>query len=518
MGALFDTEKEMIQMKQQNAPPVLRRVRRLDSIRLDADDRTYFTEEGYLVDHPVLTSVGIFEYRNPDGSVRRELRLPGHVFAEKSLKTYRGKPVIITHSAGKISKNNVDREQIGTILSDGYQDGDDVRAEIIIHNTDAMKSSGLKELSLGYNLDLIEEPGEWNGQPYDAVQTNIVINHLALVASARAGDQARLNIDGSDEPELKGGKVTASGSGRGNQEHLPSGSSAGVDDKKNKGGKKTMANLNIDGFDMTPEQMVEAISQYKASHEAGGAAAAAGDGAGVPGTAGKEPPVGAAKQEPAAGEVPPAVLAASAAQEPPAAEPEKKDADDLTPLIAAVEQLLAALKAKGGNTDGAGREGTEPPASTGGGAPAGVKQDGEGAGNPAGCGKEDSNTAGSGDMSRSLNADSADDLFRQRLGICRVGDRLGLEGLEAMSIPDGKKAVIAKVLPDMRLDGKDTAYVDAAYDIAVEKACSRKDVDYQRQQMAGGTPPGMRTDGVGSDGSMASRARQKMIDREGGSE
>ncbi|MCI9600527.1 MAG: DUF2213 domain-containing protein [Lachnospiraceae bacterium] len=150
-------------MKQQNAPPKLKRVRRLDSIRLDADDRTYFTEEGYLVDHPVLTSVGIFEYTNPDGTIRRELRLPEHVFAEKSLKTYRGKPVIITHSAGKISKNNVDREQIGTILSDGYQDNDDVRAEIIIHNTDAMKSSGLKELSLGYNLDLIEEPGEWNG-------------------------------------------------------------------------------------------------------------------------------------------------------------------------------------------------------------------------------------------------------------------------------------------------------------------------------------------------------------------
>ena len=512
MGALFDTKKEMIQMKQQNAPPVLRRVRRLDSIRLDADDRTYFTEEGYLVDHPVLTSVGIFEYRNPDGTVRRELRLPEHVFAEKSLKTYRGKPVIITHSAGKISKNNVDREQIGTILSNGYQDGDNVRAEIIIHNTDAMKSSGLKELSLGYNLDLIEEPGEWNGQPYDAVQTNIVINHLALVASARAGDQARLNMDGSDEPELKGGKVTASGSGRENQEHLPSGSSAGVDDKKNKGGKKTMANLNIDGFDMTPEQLVEAISQFKASHEAGGAAAAAGDGAGVPGTAGKEPPVGAAKQEPAAGEVPPAVPAASAAQEPPAAEPEKKDADDLTPLISAVEQLLAALKAKSGNMDGAGT------AATGEGAPAAAKQDGEESGEPAGCGKEDANVDGSGDMSRSLNADSADDLFRQRLGICRVGDRLGLEGLEAMSIPDGKKAVIAKVLPDMRLDGKDTAYVDAAYDIAVEKACSRKDVDYQRQQMAVGTPPGMRTDGVGGDGSMASRARQKMIEREGGSE
>ena len=91
-------------------------------------------------------------------------------------------------------------------------------------------------------------------------------------------------------------------------------------------------------------------------------------------------------------------------------------------------------------------------------------------------------------------------------------------GWESMSILDGKKAVISKVLPDMRLDGKDMAYVDAAYDIAVEKAGRRKDVNYQRQQMAGGTPPSIRTDGVGGDGSMASQARQKMIEREGGSE
>ena len=86
-----------------------RRVRRLDSIRLDVDDRTYFTDEGYLVDHPILTSCGIFEYTNPDGSIRRELRLPEHVFAQTSLKTYKGKPIIITHDAGVVSKNNVDR-------------------------------------------------------------------------------------------------------------------------------------------------------------------------------------------------------------------------------------------------------------------------------------------------------------------------------------------------------------------------------------------------------------------------
>lgn len=216
--------------------PKLRRVRRLDSIRLDKNDSTYFTNEGYLVDHPILTSCGIFEYTNPDGSIRRELRLPKYVFDENSLKTYRGKPIIITHDAGVVDKNNVDKEQIGTILSDGYEDGEDVRAEIIIHDTDSMQKCGLKELSLGYNLDLVEEPGVWNGQPYDAIQTNIVINHLALVASARAGEQARLNIDGSDEPELKGGKAMA----------------------------KSTNSRRADGGAMSPEELEKAIEAYKA--------------------------------------------------------------------------------------------------------------------------------------------------------------------------------------------------------------------------------------------------------------
>ena len=125
-------------------PPVLKRVERLDSIPLSD---TYWTEEGYLIDKPIVTSVGIFEYRNPDGSTRRELRLPEHVFDKDSLASYRGKPVILTHRAGSVDKDNVDREHIGTILSEGMADGDDVRVEIIIHDTDIIKQTGLRELS-----------------------------------------------------------------------------------------------------------------------------------------------------------------------------------------------------------------------------------------------------------------------------------------------------------------------------------------------------------------------------------
>lgn len=70
---------------------------RFDSIPLSD---TYFTPEGYLIDNPILTRVGIFEYHNPDGTIRRELRLPEEVFAAESLASYKGKPVILTHEAG----------------------------------------------------------------------------------------------------------------------------------------------------------------------------------------------------------------------------------------------------------------------------------------------------------------------------------------------------------------------------------------------------------------------------------
>lgn len=50
---------------------------RLDSIPLD---ETYWTKEGYLIDHPIVTSIGIFEYVNPDGTVRPGAPSPRRCF------------------------------------------------------------------------------------------------------------------------------------------------------------------------------------------------------------------------------------------------------------------------------------------------------------------------------------------------------------------------------------------------------------------------------------------------------
>lgn len=163
--------------------------------------RTSINSDGYLEDTPVVGRVGIQVYRNPDGSLRRELRPPEEVFNADSLASFKGKPVTIGHP-GAVNAKNARKHMVGTILDAGREDGELVKAPIIVYDESAIKSAETgkrRQLSLGYRLDLDETPGEWNGQPYDAVQRNIRINHLALVTKARAGDVATLNLDGDEE-------------------------------------------------------------------------------------------------------------------------------------------------------------------------------------------------------------------------------------------------------------------------------------------------------------------------------
>ena len=453
--------------------PKLKRVLRLDSIPLD---ETYWTKEGYLIDQPVVTSTGIFEYQNPDGTTRRELRLPEEVFDPASLASYKGKPVILTHEAGVVDKRNVDQEHIGTILSEGYQDGENVRAEIIIHDTDIMKKSGLRELSLGYALDLDRTPGVWKGQPYDAIQRNIRINHLALVDKARAGEKARLNIDGFV--------------------------------RKLKGGKKNMANTNRnDGTPMTPEDLAATIKAYKDRQAAR-----------TPGADGDDPvpATGTAPAADAGSAVSPAAPAAVGGEKNDGDDPVQMvkdrrdrrdsdgDPDDMDKAMGVIAQqdedictlldVIEGMKAKQDFDSAAGE-----------GAP---KADGEDTTAKDG----DDNCTDGDDKGSAINADAADAIFRTRIELVRLGDKLHLDGIETMGVLDAQKAIIKAVNPTMRLDGKSPAYIKAAFDLAKDTMNARKDTNYQRAQMMNGT---RRADGAGSKPAGAKAARQRMIDNMG---
>lgn len=446
--------------------PKLKKVKRLDSVPLD---KVEYTPEGFLIDTPIVTSVGVFEYTNPDGSPRRELRLPEHVFNEKSLATYEGKPVIITHEAGRVSKDNVNDEIVGTILSKGQPDGDDVRAKIVIHDIDAVKQSGLRELSLGYDLVLDETPGEWNGQPYDAIQTEIVINHLAIVREARAGEQARLNIDSTENKALQKGasamagkavkqtKATNSDENRkkiaafearrkrrldeaeAEEKKKEEAANADTDSEVTEEIKENSDNPPADNDKPSVEERVSLIKDRRDRRDADGDAA----------------DLEAAK-------------AAIAEQD-----------EDIEQLIEIVEELQAANDIAAANTDN--DEGGEE-------------------------NKDEDDKPDSGE--KPMNADSVDAVIAERLKLGRIGDRLNLDGLETLKPLDAKKRIIKAIKPDLRLDGKSKHYVNTAFDIALQELDSRKGTEYQRRQM-------FNSDGRNrtNSGNSAMSARDRMIDR-----
>jgi hypothetical protein len=158
------------------------------------------TDEGYLVDTPIVGRIGIQTYINADGSIRKEYRPADEVFHPDALASMAGKPITDQHPNGKVTAANYKKLTIGTILGAGKQDGDNVTANIIIQDAEAIakaEKGGVRELSLGYSVDLEETPGEYNGEKYDAIQRNIKVNHLALVPKGRAGN-ARLNLDRCD--------------------------------------------------------------------------------------------------------------------------------------------------------------------------------------------------------------------------------------------------------------------------------------------------------------------------------
>lgn len=402
-------------MNQKNPPQVLRSEMRADSVPVDE----HYSTEGYFYDNPILTRTGIFKYKLEDGSERRELRRPEDVFDPASLASYEGKPIIITHDAQAIDKNNARRERVGTILTPGQQDGETVRAKIVIDDPDAVKASGLRELSVGYYQDLIMEPGEWEGEPYDAIQTHIRVNHLALVAVARAGDDARLNMDGQDN-----------------------GGTDPMDDEN----KKTCTTMDDDTT----------------------------------------------------------------------VEPDKQTADDgegASPAASSLDPagIEAAIKAYLAATGGATADDENDPAA--GGDP--TKPTEDDAKQPP---TEDEDDASDNDSGQ-LNHDSLDAIVKKKVGqrmeLCRLGDKLHLDGMDTLPVMQAKKKVIRTVLPGMRLDGKGNAYINAAFDIAKGKVDGRKTVNDQRRQVFNADSANAATHNANAKND-PDAARTRMIQRHAG--
>lgn len=154
---------------------------------------------------------------------------------------------------------------------------------------------------------------------------------------------------------------------------------------------------------------------------------------------------------------------------------------DIDALLKLIEQLRAERDFAGANADG----------------------------NDADCGTVQKD--GDESKSQSLNLDSAaiDRLVASKIDVIRIADQLHLDGVDVMSVKDGKKTVIKSVYPDMRLDGKSDDYIDALFDLTKQKIKSDNGTDKQRKQMFNKDTAAEEQTVTGADA-----ARNRMIEKQ----
>lgn len=164
------------------------------------------TDQGFLVADGFVSRPGIYEYANPDGSTRRELRPDEEVFDPESLGSFEGASVTNGHPPADrpVTADNVRGLEVGTVMGPGHRLDDMVAAPFVVKTRDAVRSvrGGKRQLSPGYRIDLDETPGiHPKYGPYHAVQRKIRVNHVAIVDRARGGSRLQLRMDGADVRE-----------------------------------------------------------------------------------------------------------------------------------------------------------------------------------------------------------------------------------------------------------------------------------------------------------------------------
>lgn len=174
------------------------------------------TNEGFLKGRAIVTSIGVFTYKRADGTIQRELRLPEEVFSPSTLNSMKLKPVTLNHPTEIVTSDNADKLQVGSLGDnpswtkewhdrnwEEVTDGINCAIDMIVTKKDAIDAvlNGKQALSMGYTCDLeMAEPGAtWCGVEYDFIQRNIRYNHCAIVDSARAGDNAKIELRADSE-------------------------------------------------------------------------------------------------------------------------------------------------------------------------------------------------------------------------------------------------------------------------------------------------------------------------------
>lgn len=228
-------------------------VRRIDRASGDTG-KAKKMPNGWLRVDGLLTRTGVFPYRQPDGSVRRELRLDVEVFKPEALESFSLVPVTDEHPPEFLDAGNTRDYARGNVGETPKRADQFVQAPLFITD-DALvaklETGEARELSCGYTCDLEETPGVTaSGERYDVIQRNIRGNHVAVVPKGRAGREAAVRMDAAESVVVRnGGEPDDSGSGNAPHNQEP----------------PVKHTIRIDGIDVevTTEQGTQTFARYE---------------------------------------------------------------------------------------------------------------------------------------------------------------------------------------------------------------------------------------------------------------
>lgn len=174
-----------------------------DRLTFDAPRRT---SEGYLAVRAKSARIGVQDYLgrevDPTGTkfkaddIVSVYRPEAEVMSERSVRSFLMKPITNDHPTEAVTAENHSRLSKG-VVAKAMRDGDHLAFDLVFFDaaTIADIDSGKRELSNGYSVDLSIEDGVTpDGKAYQAVQRNIIGNHVALVDRGRAGPDCAIGL------------------------------------------------------------------------------------------------------------------------------------------------------------------------------------------------------------------------------------------------------------------------------------------------------------------------------------
>ncbi|MBS6552937.1 MAG: DUF2213 domain-containing protein [Clostridium sp.] len=157
----------------------------------------------YLYDNPI-TKVGVFPYLGKQISPELEpdkiyyvYRPEEELTRPETMESFKLKPLIDEHEMLGEQFTPAEEKGIHGTLGENvkYNKQKEAVTNNLIVYSEAMKNAienDKKELSLGYKCKYELTTGEYKGQHYDAIQRDIYLNHIALVAEGRMGHEVRI--------------------------------------------------------------------------------------------------------------------------------------------------------------------------------------------------------------------------------------------------------------------------------------------------------------------------------------